>query len=398
MNDVFKAFPRSHRGLRTDGMTRHVLTLLLATSILGAWSIWFTCAKVSVYAVSQTARFETAATTQSVESDVEGRVTAVSMRVGQRMKAGDVLVRLDAHAQSLERNALLARLESLQAQRQAIAAEVDAAEKGLGPQAETVAHAYQARIAELTEARLAAQLASEEAERGELLRQRDAVSQAETRRLDTTRRRRAAQVASIERDLKRLTSLQELTTIDRAAEVQHRRRELAMVEGDIAAAHAGIERLAFDIEQRVIRALVDGRVGACAELVPGQVVRPGQRLGVLIPDGHVTIVAQFPPAQALGHIKRDQRAFLRLAGFPWTQYGMVASRVLRVATEVRDGLVRVELTLDDETHARVPLSHGLPGTVEVEIERMSPAHLVWRAAGERFDGIATPSEPDAVGS
>jgi membrane fusion protein (multidrug efflux system) len=33
----------------------------------------------------------------------------------------------------------------------------------------------------------------------------------------------------------------------------------------------------------------------------------------------------------------------------------------------------------------VPMQHGLPGTIEVEVERISPAALVLRAVGRRMD-------------
>ena len=53
-----------------------------------------------------------------------------------------------------------------------------------------------------------------------------------------------------------------------------------------------------------------------------------------------------------------------------------------MASEVRDGRVRVELTVASEPPARLPLQHGLPGTVEVEVEQATPATLVLRAAGQ----------------
>jgi hypothetical protein len=56
--------------------------------------------------------------------------------------------------------------------------------------------------------------------------------------------------------------------------------------------------------------------------------------------------------------------------------------VRRVANEVRDGRVRVELGVDPEGASPIPLQHGLPGNVEVQVERVAPATLVLRAAGK----------------
>jgi hypothetical protein len=55
--------------------------------------------------------------------------------------------------------------------------------------------------------------------------------------------------------------------------------------------------------------------------------------------------------------------------------------VRRVASEVRNGRVRVELGVDPDGAAPIPRQHGLPGTVEVQVERVAPATLVLRAAG-----------------
>ena len=103
-----------------------------------------------------------------------------------------------------------------------------------------------------------------------------------------------------------------------------------------------------------------------------------------MPSGGLHIVAAFLPADAFGRIHAGQPARLRLQGFPFTQYGSVHAVVSSVARELRDGRVRVELALAEPTTS-VPMQHGLPGTVEVEIEQISPIALVLRAAGRRMD-------------
>jgi hypothetical protein len=93
------------------------------------------------------------------------------------------------------------------------------------------------------------------------------------------------------------------------------------------------------------------------------------------------VVAEFPPSSALGRIRPSQAARLRLVGFPWTEYGSIAAVVNAVASEVRAGTVRVELAIQPDEASAVPFQHGLPGTVEIEVERVAPATLVLRAGG-----------------
>jgi membrane fusion protein (multidrug efflux system) len=56
--------------------------------------------------------------------------------------------------------------------------------------------------------------------------------------------------------------------------------------------------------------------------------------------------------------------------------------VSNVAGEIRDGKVRVELNLMNSGSLPINLQHGLPGSVEVEVERLTPAKIVLRAAGQ----------------
>ena len=106
-------------------------------------------------------------------------------------------------------------------------------------------------------------------------------------------------------------------------------------------------------------------------------------------------VAEFRPAAALGRIRPGQAARLRLEGFPWVQYGSLAARVSRVGSELRDGRIRVELDVPPQSSSRIPLQHGLPGAVEIEVERVAPATLLLRLAGRL---VAGPRASGAVGT
>lgn len=94
-----------------------------------------------------------------------------------------------------------------------------------------------------------------------------------------------------------------------------------------------------------------------------------------------TIVADFDPA-ALVHIRPHQSAQLRLHDFPWAEYGSLSATVTRV--EYQDGRVQVELAIEPDPDSRIPLKPGLTGTVEIAVEKMSPATLVLRTAAERL--------------
>jgi multidrug resistance efflux pump len=168
---------------------------------------------------------------------------------------------------------------------------------------------------------------------------------------------------------------------DRQARLQRLMREIVQLEGQLTASRVVIERLEYEIERRSIRAPVAGRLGEVATLQVGGMVHEGERLGAVVPPGALKIMTDFLPPAALGRIQPGQPARLRLEGFPWTQYGDIAATVASVASEVREGRVRVELAVRPEAAPLIPLQHGLPGTIEVEVDHVSPAQLVLRTAG-----------------
>jgi membrane fusion protein (multidrug efflux system) len=175
---------------------------------------------------------------------------------------------------------------------------------------------------------------------------------------------------------------------DRQAGIEGLKRQAANIEGEITTKRATIERLKYEIDRRVIRAAAAGRLGEVGELKAGSVVHEGQKLGAIVPSGTLRVVAEFVPSVALGRIHPGQAARVRLEGFPWTEYGGISATVANVASEPREGRVRVEMLVHVDPSSAIPLQHGLPGTVEVEVERASPAVLLLRAAGRRLTGVA----------
>lgn len=127
--------------------------------------------------------------------------------------------------------------------------------------------------------------------------------------------------------------------------------------------------------------MADGKLGEVGAVRMGSVLKEGDRIATIVAPGNLRVVAQLPPASALGRVKEGQLARVRLEGFPWTEFGDVTAQVTQVASEVRDNHARVELTILKHSEL-IPLQHGMPATAEIGIEKASPAQLVLRAAGQ----------------
>ena len=64
---------------------------------------------------------------------------------------------------------------------------------------------------------------------------------------------------------------------------------------------------------------------------------------------------------------------------------LVAARAAEELWRQVDGALHVELELAADAASRIPVQHGLTASVAVEVERVSPAALVLRAAGKLVD-------------
>lgn len=364
------------------------LPLTLAALLL-AWLLWSALARVTIYAVSDAARLEVQQAACPVETGLEGRVAVTQIVLDVPVQAGDVLVLLDAEPLRLERAELQARLAGRADELGPLHDEIAALQRQLDDLDQAAAKGTEEQVAAVEEAETALRLATSTVERSQALSVEGLLSPAELARVQADVDQRRAGVG-------RQRATQERLAWDRRAEVSELRGKLAecrrrevVVRGDGAVLAASLARLEHELERRTIRAPIAGRIGETANLRAGQFVAAGTRLATIVPDGGVRIVAAFQPHEALGRIRAGQAARLRLHGFPWTEYGFVPARVASLASEALAGTVRVEAEIASTAAFPLPLQHGWPGTLEIEVDRIAPATLVLRAAGA---WLASPAE------
>ena len=376
-------FSRATQALTEDHGRGSRWGILVAVALLGAWGAWCCLARLAVYAVTDTARLEVARAVHPLETPVDGRVGATHLALGREVQDGEVLVELEAEPQRLQREEEHTRLAALTRQLEALRAEVGTTVQALTEAQQAARVALDEARAQLQEALARAQFATEEATRSTRLHARGLLAELDLLRVQAEAQRRQAAANSLQLAIDRLQREQQMRQSDRKAQLERLKREITQLEGQRTTVTATLERLAHEMERRHVRAPVAGRLGEVATLQIGTFVKAGDKLGAVVPAGSLTAVAEFLPAVALGRVRAGQPARLRLDSFPWTQYGSLATTVSSVASEVRDGRVRVELTVASEPQARLlPLQHGLRGTVEVEVEQATPATLVLRAAGQ----------------
>jgi len=376
---VHASFERTLRALAVE--RRRPYALIAALVVLCGWVAWAALARVGVHLTSVSGRVEAREQVNVLRAEVDGRLVVVRASLGQSVVAGDVLYEVDAAEVEIREREALARLEALAAERDILNAAVAAANEARDTGQDVLFAALAEAKARLGQSRTALTQAEREVARLSGLTGSVSPQDVERARLAASMRR--AEVAAAQALSDRLSAEEAREASDRASAVERMRQELMRLDAVEATAEADRRAAEVARERRRVRAPISGRLGELPNLRPGDYLQTGQALGSIVPAGELHVVAYFGAERALGWVRPGAPARLRLHAFPWTWFGQIEARVEDVALEPKDGLLRVELALAGAPRADVPLSHGLVGEVEVEIEETSPLALLLRAAGRK---------------
>lgn len=381
-------FSQTVRALANDSSRGAHLIWIIAGGFLGCWALWFALAHVSVYEVSQRARLEVRKASHQLDAQIAGQVTSSSLVIGREVAEGEVLVELDSTRDRLRLAEEQARLAGLANRMASLRREIEARQQSKLEDVQATSAAVEVVRSHIEETQAAIDFSIGAEQRVAKLMSTgggakvDALkAAAETQKLTAARNAWAAEIQRLEREARS-------KELQNEALIESLRHTLATLESNSQTSKAAVARLSSELGKYQLRAPIAGRLGDVAPYRVGAYVAEGQRLATILPADELIIVADFVPSFAFGRVQVGQQARLRLDGFPWAQYGTVSATVSSVAGEVRDNLVRVELSVDALPRNGLPLQHGQPGSVEVTIEEASPAALVLRSAGLLLGGSA----------
>lgn len=375
-------FSRTTRSLAQDSSKYAVIAWLIGALFLSGWIIWFYFAKISVYEISSKARLEVDRSSHPIAALVASKIVSTALSLGQEVQEGEVLVALDASSERLRLQEEESRLRALPPQIAALAKQIAALEQAKIEGHQASLAAIQSARSRQKEANSAVEFAKENERRLTALRGSGQIPVIETLRAHSESEKLSSNKEALSSDIHRLEMESQTRAHQQQAEIEDLKREVARLNGDLATTQMTIARLKQDIEKHLIRAPASGQIGDVVPLQVGTYVAVGDKLGTIVPRSELRIVADFPPASVLGRIHHGQASRMRLDGFPWAQFGTIQAKVSRVGSEIRDNRVRVEFTPEISPVSPIILQHGLPGSIEVNIEQVSPAVMVLRAAGQ----------------
>lgn len=373
-------FHRALQALESDSLRSTLIVTLVGVALAASWIAWLFWGSLPAYAVSTQARIEVVPAPFPVQAPVRGRLTAVHVGIGDEVAAGALLFEIDSAPERLELKSAERRIAALDFELAALRRQSSAVGDAAAGQHEAAKLSGLQAEAHLQEVKAAEELLENVARSVTTLAQAGAIADLERQRATSELKQRIASRRSSQLEIARKALETRIGGADRRADLAELDHDIASKEGLHAALEVQIEALEDAIERRRIRAPGAGRVGDLARIQQGAWVEAGDRLASVVPPGTFHVVAELKPDTALGRVRPGLPSRVHLDGFPWTQFGMIEGRVLRVGSEVRDGLIRVDLSID-HINPVIPLQHGLPGVAEVMVETISPAEHVLRAIG-----------------
>jgi len=372
-------FFRTLGELRSENTITSSILLGSVTCLMAAWVGWLCLARVAVYRTSLQAKVALVNGAVRIDAPVSGRIVATHFSLGDKVHAGDRLVELDSQVAKRQLDESKAQLVALAPQLSKVIAEIEDAQQAN-------ASAEQEGRVKLEQAEVDWQAAQKEWEIADAIAKKYEEARKVVSQVDLLKKEGDAKVLwhiARERNLdrQRLASDLQMQESQRLADIHKLEEAQKHLEGEKQSTEATIRRLESETERYYIRAPANGSVVDTTGLGVGSYVPEGGRLGTIAPPGGLKAIADFPSAEALGHVLPGQHAWIRLHGFPWTQYGTISATVKSIGSEPHNGLVRVDLTINPKSATSIPIREGLLGSAEVEVEHVSPAILILRAAG-----------------
>jgi HlyD family secretion protein len=388
-----------------------LLTGLVAMSLLlGGFGGWAALSELSG-AVIATGRIEVERNRQAIQHPEGGVVAELLVDEGDRVAAGEVILRLAPGQLARDRAVAAAQLHEVRLRRARLEAERDgASEVGFPP--DLVARATgEAELADLLQGQRNLFDARAETFTRETAQLQGRITQIEAQiaALDAQEAALGEQLSLVETDLERQQGLLDrglvqsdpVLRLQRDAaqlrgslgELEARRAEagerivetgLAILQLDTARREQAIAQLreirvteeelrqrSADLERRIaeleLRAPVAGRILGLRVFGPQSVVRPADPVAFLVPEGRPLVITAQVPAIDVDQVFVGQEVTLRFPAFDMRNMADLMGQVSQVSADVftdeGSGLTfyRAEIVLDEGEIARLAPRQLLPG-------------------------------------
>ncbi len=374
-------------------LPRAILWIIVA--LFAAFGTWLAVGTLDVVAVAE-GRLVPRSQLKIVQPVEGGVLREILVSEGERVRAGQVLGRMDVRLAAADAAAIHAELALRRLQLRRIDAELQAEKLALmesdppllyaqvEAQREARVRAYENGLAEekAVIARARGEMQAAQATRGKLAGALPVLVEQERAFERLANEGFAGKLMLSQRSRERLEAEQDLRAQEHRVEsarasIDQAERRMAQISANYRAQLRGerIEaerersRLAQEMEKLLhrqdlaeLRAPVDGVIKDLATHTAGTVLAPGAVLMTLVPEGEALQAEVWLQNQDAGFVRAGQPAKLKLASFPFQRYGMMEGRVLRVSAD------STERGAADA--GRVPAANAYRATVELATQQV----------------------------
>jgi len=391
--------------------------LFLIVAFFAAGVLWATFGEIDIHATAQ-GRIVPAGRVKLIEPLETATVSAIHVREGDRVAAGDLLIELDPTEASADKDRLSQELMAARTELARLEAQILAVETNLEPvdaayeppaDADPAFREGQRQLLVSAVVHLRAELSAIDAQIGQRRAERDSAVKRHGRQAEMVRT--IAELGQQQRTLLDRGSGSRARYLETLQRLHEEEANLAQAEGTWRQAEAAIvalerqaaeRRAAFlaeatgrreeartragslneELKKAVrrdertqLKAPVDGTVLQLAVHTVGSVVSSGEQLMIIVPTDAGLEVEAMVLNRDKGFVVAGDPAEIKLEAFPFTKYGTIAGAVQLVSNDAVEnetfGLVfPARISLDSEMiHADgrdVPLSPGMSVTAEVK--------------------------------
>lgn len=414
------------------------VVLYLVVALLAAMLVWAAFGRLDIVAVAD-GKLVPQSFVKIVQPTDSGVVREILVREGDRVAAGQTLVRMDSRLSDADRDTLIGQLALKRLQLRRIDAELAGTplemQDGDVPEtfAQVTAQYGARRLAHLdavgAETALLAKAKADYAASLEMqikLKQSAPIYKEQAQAwAQLARDGFAGKLLALERKRVHLESEQDLLAQNAAvrslgAQVQQAERRLAQIasryreelQNERVTTQADVDKLAQDWEKQAwrqekleLKAPQDGIIKDLATHTVGSVVQPGTVLMTLVPTDEPMQAEVWIRHTDAGFVKADQTARIKVSAFPFQKYGLVEGKVRHVSPDATDAneqpagrdrsagegyraLVAVAAPFVERNGERLKLTPGMAVSAEIVLGRrtvleylLSPLQRIAHEAG-----------------
>jgi hemolysin D len=379
--------------------------LILFASIFLPWAA---AAKVDETG-SARGRIEPQGKSVRLDIPVGGTVTYLGVKEGQKVRAGQPLLKIESDVLRSEMQEAQARLNGLSEQRSRLEGmrnEIEISIQSQRLQSQAQQQAQLARIEQLHQQSAASQNAYDlsqervkrdrvELKRYQRLASTGAVPQVKVTELQGLMGESRQTLNKAHGELKQAQSgieeqrnnydnvkrTGELSVLESEGRIKELEARMSQTQSDIAQARQQIKSFRYRLQQHTLSSPVNGTIFNLSLDHVGTVVQPGQAVASIAPKGAKFIFRANMPSQESGFIRLGQAVKLKFDAYPFQDYGVVPGKLVWISPDSKmvetsaGKLEMFELSVELEqlqqlnNRNRINLNPGQTATAEVVIRQ-----------------------------